>query len=75
MITTYTDADWGQERASRKSISGSSIMIGGSLTDWRSKQRLVLAQSTKAAKVIALSFCAKDVTRLLEFKHDSSKVL
>lgn len=75
VITAYSDADWGQERPSRKSITGTAIMIGGSLIDWRSKQQSIVAQSTKEAEFIALSFCVRDVLWLLKFKHDVSKVL
>lgn len=71
----YSDADWIQERPSRKPITGTAIMVGGSLIVRQSKQQAIIAQSTKEAELIALFFCVRDVLWLFKFKYYLSKVL
>lgn len=60
-IETFSDADWAQERPTRKSISGNVLICAGGPISWTSKQQEVIAQSTKEAGFISLALCVKEV--------------
>ena len=54
-LTKYSDADWGNEVAGRKFISGIVVKIGMSTVFWRSKKQGCVSLSTSEAEFIALS--------------------
>lgn len=74
-IRAYSDADWGSERPSRKSITGTVITCAGSAIHWRSKQQSIVAQSSKESEFVALSFCVRDVLWLHKFKKDFDRFM
>jgi hypothetical protein len=61
VITGYSDADWGQNRADRRSVSGYAFIIGGGLTSWSSKKQSTVALSTMEAEYVALAHATKEV--------------
>ena len=58
-IITYCDADFAQDSATRKSISGSIHLHGVNLLSWKSKRQTSPALSTMEAEYVALSTAAQ----------------
>ena len=52
-VSAYADADWGNDRSDRKSITGWIAMISGDPISWASKKQKVVAQSTCEAELYA----------------------
>lgn len=63
----YSDSDWGQERPSRKSISGYVFMYNGAAISWRSKRQSIVAQSSLQAEYIALAFAIREALWFQKF--------
>jgi hypothetical protein len=55
----YSDADWANDKADRKSISGSVAMFYGGPISWSSKKQRSVATSSCESEYIALSTCVK----------------
>jgi hypothetical protein len=55
----YSDADWANDKADRKSISGSVTMFYNGPISWSSKKQRSVATSSCESEYIALSTCAK----------------
>jgi len=75
VISTFADADWGQEKPSRKSISGNVVLFGGALVNWRSKQQSIVALSSKEAEYISLASCIQDVIWFKKFETTLGMVM
>jgi len=60
-IEAYSDADWANDRADRKSISGWIVKLCGSPVNWSSKKQKVVALSTCEAELYALCAAAQEV--------------
>lgn len=75
VIIAYSDAYWGYERPSRKSISENLLACAGSLINWRSKQPAVVARSLKILDFVASESCFQDVLWMRKFKQDIAKIL
>ena len=69
-LTMYVDADWAQDRESRKSTSGFTILFGDSCISWKSKKQTCVALSTCEAEYIALSESAKELLWILQLTKD-----
>jgi hypothetical protein len=52
-VSVYADADWGNDKRDRKSITGWIAMVGGDPVSWASKKQKVVAQSTCEAELYA----------------------
>ena len=52
-VSAYADADWGNDKTDRKSITGWIAMINGDPVSWASKKQKVVAQSTCEAELYA----------------------
>ena len=52
-VSAYADADWGNDRTDRKSVTGWIAMINGDPISWASKKQKVVAQSTCEAELYA----------------------
>lgn len=52
-VTAYADADWGNDKSDRKSITGWITFLGGDPVSWASKKQKVVAQSTCEAELYA----------------------
>ncbi len=52
-VSAYADADWGNDKTDRKSITGWIAMLNGDPISWASKKQKVVAQSTCEAELYA----------------------
>lgn len=52
-ITAFGDADWGNSRSDRKSITGWIVKLNGDVVSWASKKQHTVAQSTCEAELYA----------------------
>lgn len=59
-IEAYSDADWGGCELSRKSTSGSILLLSGGAVSWKSKKQTCVATSTCEAEYIALCLATKE---------------
>jgi hypothetical protein len=60
-ITGYSDADYGGDKSTRKSTSGSVIMLNGNIVAWSSKKQPTVALSTMESEYVALVNAATDM--------------
>jgi Reverse transcriptase (RNA-dependent DNA polymerase) len=68
-VSAYADADWGNDRNDRKSVTGWIALIHGDPISWASKKQKVVAQSTCEAELYAEAAAineAKWISGLLE---------
>ena len=66
----YVDADWAQEKESRKSTSGFTIFFGNSCVSWKSRKQTCVALSTCEAEYVALSEGSKELLWLIQLTKD-----
>lgn len=59
-ITSISDADWANDRADRKSISGYVVYVNHSPITWSSRKQSCVSQSTAEAEYIAMSETIKE---------------
>ncbi|MBW0475978.1 hypothetical protein O181_015693 [Austropuccinia psidii MF-1] len=69
-LTGWADADYANDRAKRKSISGNLITLCGNPVSWLSKKQSVVAQSTTEAEFISMNICAKQLQWLTYLMRD-----
>jgi hypothetical protein len=60
-ITGYSDADFGGDRGTRKSTSGSVIRLNGNVVAWSSKKQPTVALSTMESEYVALVNAVTDM--------------
>lgn len=60
-ITGYSDADFGGDKSTRKSTSGSVIMLNGNIVAWSSKKQPTVALSTMESEYVALVNASTDM--------------
>ncbi|MBW0477791.1 hypothetical protein O181_017506 [Austropuccinia psidii MF-1] len=60
-LTGWADADYGNSRDNRKSISGNLVLFFNNPISWLSKKQSVVAQSTTEAEYISMNTCAKQL--------------
>lgn len=51
----YSDADWGSDAITGRSVTGYAFCAAGGIVTWRSKQQCVVALSSVEADFVALS--------------------
>ena len=56
----FSDADWAQSQADRRSVSGYAFKLADGTVSWSSKKQPTVALSTMEAEYIALSHAAKE---------------
>lgn len=74
-MSGFFDADCGQKRSSRKSVSGKILMCAGSLIHWRSKQQKPVGQSSNESDFVSLAACIRDDLWKMKFLTTMKKVL
>jgi hypothetical protein len=63
-LISFADSDWASDPESRKSITGTLVMLSGGAISWRSKRQTGVATSSTAAKYVAASKCSDSLTWL-----------
>lgn len=63
-LTGYSDASWGNDYETARSVSGYVFMLGGAPVSWCSKLQHLTALSSTEAEYIALSFASQEATWL-----------
>lgn len=61
MVLAYSDANWAEDRSSRKSNSGMIVQINGGTVAWSSRKQDVVSLSSTEAEFYALAETAKEV--------------
>jgi len=73
-LTSFCDADWGNEIIDRRSISGYCFLLGDGAISWQSKKQNVVSLSSTEAEYRAVTPAIKEVTwiyRTLKDLHSS----
>jgi hypothetical protein len=70
VLLGYSDANWANDIAKRKSTTGAIVMYHGNPISWVSKMQDCVAQSTAEAEYIALSVCVKEILWYRKWLHD-----
>jgi hypothetical protein len=66
----YSDADWGRNVDTRKSVSGYCFLMGGSLVSWKSKGQPSVALSTMEAEYMALAYTSQELLWIRQLLRD-----
>jgi hypothetical protein len=53
LVSGYSDADWGNDPETRKSVTGFVITIAGGAVAWAARRQTIVAQSTAEAEYVA----------------------
>ena len=69
-ITSFSDADWGDDITDCKSTSGYLFQIHGTAITWQSKKQPCVALSTAEAEYVALAGAAQEATWLKQLYQD-----
>ena len=70
MIIGYSDADWGNDLDTRRSISGYVFQVKGSTVSWYSKRQTCIARSSTEAEYVALSLATQEIVWLKKLLQD-----
>ncbi|OWZ14575.1 Retrovirus-related Gag-pol Polyprotein [Phytophthora megakarya] len=75
-VRVYTDADWANNEADRRSVSGSVIQVFGSAVSWQTKRQRAVSKSSTIAEYIAVDdgvdearWAMSLVVRLMKLDH------
>ncbi|SGZ29881.1 BQ5605_C053g12604 [Microbotryum silenes-dioicae] len=66
----YSDASWGDDMSTGKSIGAFVSILAGAAISWQSKQQLMVATSTTEAEILAASAAAKEAMWLRRLAAD-----
>ncbi|TYZ61548.1 hypothetical protein PybrP1_003633 [[Pythium] brassicae (nom. inval.)] len=64
IVTAYCDANWGNDKVSRRSTSGVLIIMGGAPVVYKSKRQSTMAVSSVEAEYLSLALATQDVAWL-----------
>ena len=70
LFITYTDADHGGCKDSRKSTSGYMVKLGQGVVSWRSKLQPVVTKSTTEAEFVAANDAGKQILWIQNLLHE-----
>ena len=59
-VTVFSDADWGNDKDTRRSVYGFVFLINGGAVSWKSKRQTVVALSSTEAEYVGYSEAAKE---------------
>jgi transposase InsO family protein len=59
-VTAFSDADWGNDKDTRRSVYGYVFLINGGAVSWKSKRQTVVALSSTEAEYMGYSEAAKE---------------
>ena len=74
ITSAYTDADWGGDQSTRRSVSGNVIKLNQNTVVWRTKRQTRVSASTSESEYLALAEGVKDVEWLQNFLFEITKV-
>ena len=60
-LVAYCDADWGGDKADRKSTTGYCVYMNDNLISWNTKKQVTVALSTAEAELMAIVEAVKEV--------------
>eukprot|EP00798_Chlamydomonas_sp_ICE-L_P019275 gene19275-biopygen28119 len=69
-LTVFSDASFGEDKVARRSQTGISILVGGTLVHWISKRQVTPAVSTAESEYQALSNAAREVQWIKQLRND-----
>lgn len=69
-LIAFSDANWAEDKFSRKSVSGVLCLMLGSPISWRSKKQSLVALSTTEAELYALAETVKELKWLRKLLSD-----
>lgn len=69
-LVSYSDADWGSCLATRRSLTGYCVFLGGALVSWRCKKQATVSLSTVEAEYRAMSSTVKELQWLSYLLED-----
>jgi hypothetical protein len=69
-VSAFSDSDWAADVTTRKSVSGSVVLVGGTIVYFKSQQQRVQALSSMEAETYALSTTCQTVEYLRRLMGD-----
>jgi len=69
-LVGYSDSDWANDRADRKSQGGHVFLASNGAVSWQSRKQGLIAMSTVKAKFIACSVASREAKWLLQLQKD-----
>jgi hypothetical protein len=69
-LHAYTDSDWGSDKDTRRSTSGTIVLMAGGPVNWMSKLQPIVALSSMEAEYIAAFFAVQDIVWILQLLRD-----
>ncbi|XP_077251868.1 uncharacterized protein LOC143891109 [Tasmannia lanceolata] len=70
VLEGFSDADWNTLSEDSKATTSYVFTIDGGVVSWRTKKETIIAQSTMASELIALTFACEEATWLKNFLPD-----
>ncbi|XP_068340298.1 uncharacterized mitochondrial protein AtMg00810-like [Pyrus communis] len=74
-ISAYSDADWGSDINTRRSVTGYVVFLGSNPVSWQSKKQSSVSRSSTEAEYKALANCAADVCWIRSLMKDLHQFL
>lgn len=69
-LTAFSDADWAEDRETRKSIGGMICMLHGGTINWSSRKQNLVSISSTESEYYALSETVREIQWLINLLYD-----